>query len=90
MTQQVEDIRILNIDEKPYVVDEMSDEVKNLVSVYNNWNRKEASIRDELLLVHSAKQELSRQIILQVRKEQADASAAVDDPETENTTPSTE
>lgn len=73
---QVEDIKVLNIDNVPYAVDGMSDEVKAMVDVFNGWSRKEAEALDELTLVRAAKNDLSRQIILQVRKEKEEAEAA--------------
>lgn len=70
---QVEDIKVLNIDDDAYSVDEMSDQVKQLVAVYNEWNQKAADVQSELMMVQSAKNDLSRQIILQVRKEKEES-----------------
>lgn len=76
MAQQIEDIKVLNIDGVPYAVDSMSEEVKKMVDVYNGWNVKEADARDALMIIQAARNELSRQIILQVRKEKGEAEAA--------------
>lgn len=73
---QVEDIKVLNIDGVPYDVEMMSDEVKNMVAVFNDWNRKEVEVRSELMMVQSAKNDLSRNIILQVRKEKEEQEGA--------------
>lgn len=73
---KVEDITVLNIDGVPYAVDGMSDSVKLMVGIFNDWNRREAEARDELMLVQSAKNDLSRQIIMQVRKEKEEAEAS--------------
>ncbi len=75
---QVEDIKVLNIDGVTYAVDSMSEQVQQMVGIYNGWNQKESDARDQLMLVQAAKNDLSRQIIMQVRKdkEEADAAAA--------------
>ena len=73
---KVEDVRVLNIDGVPYAVDGMSETVKQMVAVFNDWNQREADARSELQLVVSAKNDLSRQIIQQVRKEQEEAKKA--------------
>lgn len=70
---KVDDIKVLNIDDVAYAVDEMSDEVKKLVDVYNEWNQRAVDVQSELLMVQSAKNDLSRQIIMQVRKEKEEA-----------------
>lgn len=66
---KVEDVKVLNIDEVPYAVDAMSEAVQAMVTVFNGWNQKEADLRDELMMVQAAKNDLSRRIILQVRED---------------------
>lgn len=73
---EVQDIQVINIDNVPYAVDAMSDTAKRLVAVYNEWNQREADIRNDLMMVQAAKETLSRQIIEQVRTEKAEAEAA--------------
>jgi len=65
---KVTDITVLNIDDVPYAVDSCSEEVQALVEIYNDWNRKEADVRDELTRFQAAKETLSRQIITKVRE----------------------
>jgi len=65
---KVTDITVLNIDETPYAVESLSVEVQALVEVYNEWNRKEADVRDELTRFQAAKETLSRQIVAKVRE----------------------
>ena len=67
----VNDITVLNIDETPYAVESLSEEVQGLVEVYNNWNQKESDARGELAILQAAKQTLSAQIVNKVREEQA-------------------
>lgn len=73
---KVEDIKVLNIDEVPYAVDSMSDEVKNLVEVYNEWNQDLANAQKNFAQVRAAVQSLSNQIIQTVRTEKAEAAEA--------------
>lgn len=73
---KVADITVLNIDEKTYAVDSLTDEVKALVELYNEWNHKEAEVRDELTRFQAAKETLSRQIITKVREHLAEEEAA--------------
>jgi F0F1-type ATP synthase membrane subunit b/b' len=68
---QVEDIKVLNIDNVPYAVDSMSDEVKQLVAVYNEWNQDLANAQKDFAQIRAAVQSLSNQIITQVRTEKA-------------------
>ena len=79
MAQQVEDVKVLNIDGTPYAVDAMSDEVQAMVDVFNGWNQKEADVRDELAMIQAAKNDISRRIILQVRQEKEEAEGAVEE-----------
>lgn len=83
---KVEDIKVLNIDNVPYAVDQMSDQVKQLVEIYNDWNRTEADARNHLMMVTAAKNDLSRQIIQQVRTEKEEAEKASEAAEAPTTT----
>ena len=65
---KVVDITVLNIDDVPYAVETLPEEVQALVEIYNEWNRKEAEVRDELTRFHAAKETLSRQIVTKVRE----------------------
>ena len=78
---KVEEVKVLNIDEVPYAVDSMSAEVQEMVEVFNDWNRKEAEIVDDLRIIRAAKNNLSMQIIQQVREEKEEAEAAEDNTE---------
>ncbi len=75
---KVTDITVLNIDDKPYAVESLSDEIKALVDIYNDWNRKEADVHDELTRFQAAKETLSRQIITKVREHIAAKEAIAD------------
>ncbi len=79
------DIITLNIDEVEYKVDDLGDEAKALVGIYNDWNRKEAEVRDELTRFQAAKQTLSNQIINKVRADNAPETPEVNTTEAETT-----
>ena len=70
---KVTDIEILNIDNTQYEVAKLPEEVRDLVDIYNNWNRKEAEVHDELTRFQAAKDTLSRQIVAKVRELVVDA-----------------
>ena len=72
----VEKIKTLNIDGEQYAVDGMSAEIKAMVDVFDEWAQDEADARNRLMQVSAAKNDLSRQIILQVRKEKEEAANA--------------
>lgn len=76
--QKVEPIKILTIDEVPYAVDGLSEQVQALVAMFNDWSLDEAHQRNKLAKTQAAKQELSRQIIGAVRVE-IDAKAAAEE-----------
>lgn len=69
MKNQVEDIRVVNIDGEKRIVDDLSETAQQLVQVYNDWNREEADLRQQLMKVQSAKNDLSRQIISKIRED---------------------
>lgn len=66
---KVDEIRVLNIDDQAYAVDMMSDKVKRLVAIFNEWAQQEVDANDRLAQIQCAKQELSRQIVAAVREE---------------------
>ena len=77
--QKVEAIKVLNIDGVPHDVDSMSEAVKSMVDIFNGWNNQEVDARDKLTMIQSAKNEVSRQIILQVRKEKEEEAGATEE-----------
>lgn len=81
--KKVEEIKVITIDEVPYAVDQMSETVQQLVDVYNDWNQKEMEARSHLMMISAAKNDLSRQIVQQVRADKEAAEAAKADNTTE-------
>ncbi len=77
----VDPVKVLNIDNVPYAVDAMSEKVKSMVSVYDEWNQKLTDAQDEVGSRRAALNDLSRTIIMAVREEQEAAKKAVEDAE---------
>jgi hypothetical protein len=74
--QEVQPITTITLEDKPYEVDDMSDEIKRVVDVFNRWNEKEVDaqyeielLSDNLTMIRSAKENLSRQIFDLMKKE---------------------
>jgi len=75
---KVEDIKILNIDEKPYTVDSLGPQVKELIDIYNEWNGEEAELRSKLMVYQAAKETLSQQIMTKAREHLDEAAKAAE------------
>ena len=75
---KVEEIKVLNVDDKVLAVDAQSEEVKALVATYNEWNQDLADRQKEHAQIRAAVQALSQQIIHTIRleKEKAEKKAA--------------
>lgn len=84
---KVTDIEILNIDDTQYEVAKLPEEVRDLVDIYNDWNRKEAVVHDELTRFQAAKDTLSRQIVSKVRELVVDAQPPESEVDTAEKTP---
>jgi hypothetical protein len=74
----VEPVKIITIDNTPYAVDTMSDEVQEMVKVFNRWNDAEAGkqhelniLGDQISMLQAAKDTVSRQILEKVREDNA-------------------
>ncbi len=72
----VQAVTTLNIDGTAFNVSDLSDKVQGLVSVYNEWNQEAANAQSKLGMVQAALNDLSRQIIMQVKADQDAAAAA--------------
>ena len=75
--QKLEPITIINVDDVPHAVSDMSDTVKRLVDFYNSWREQEAEQQSALLMTQAAMRDISREIVLTIKsdKEAAEASA---------------
>lgn len=73
---KLEPIKVLTVDEVPMNVAELSETVKQLVAIFDDWNQQESDARSHLMMVSAAKDSLSRQIIQQIRSDKAAAEQA--------------
>ena len=75
----VQPISTLNIDNTAFNVADLSQQVQALVGVYNEWNQDLANAQSKLAQTQAALNDLSRQIIMQVKADQDAAAAAAND-----------
>lgn len=75
----VQPIATLNIDGVAFNVADLSPQVQALVGVYNDWNQELANAQSKAALHQAALNDLSRQIIQQVKADQEAAAAAAND-----------
>lgn len=75
----VQPITTLNIDGVAFNVADLSPQVQGLVGVYNDWNQKLADAQSSAALHQAALNDLSRQIIQQVKADSDAAAAAAND-----------
>lgn len=75
----VQPVTTLNIDGNVLQVADLGPRVGALVAVYNEWNQKLANAQAEFVLVQSALNDLSRQIIVQIKADSDAAAAAAND-----------
>ena len=82
---KVEPLKILSIDNVPHLVEQMSDNVRELVSIANDWREREAEARSELQLVQAGLRDIFRQITATIQQERDAAAkkAAVEQPKLE-------
>ena len=70
---KVDELKIINVDDVPYAVDSLSEQVQGQVALFNEWHQREADAKSDLMLVSAAKETLSRQIITTLRAELEEA-----------------
>lgn len=85
----VQPVTTLNIDGTELKVADLGPRVQALVNVYNEWNQKLADAQAQFALVQAALNDLSRQIIVQIKQDNDDAAKAANDAAAvvEDTTP---
>jgi hypothetical protein len=81
MLKKPEPITILNIDGKPVVVAELSEEIQNAVELYNHFREEEVVARAELRKVQGAVFALSQEIVMAARKTLTENDDSVDSTE---------
>lgn len=75
----VQPITTLNIDGTAFNIADLSPQVQGLVGVYNDWNQELSNAQSKAALHQAALNDLSRQIIQQVKADQDAAAAAAND-----------
>ncbi len=76
---QVQELKVLDIDGQKFLVEDMSDEVKALVAVYNEWNQDFTDAKKVAGQLQAAVQMAHNQLSAQIqneRKAEAEAAAA--------------
>lgn len=87
----VQPVSTLNIDGATYNVSDLSATVQSLVGIYNDWNQNLADAQSKSAQVQAALNDLSRQIINQIKADNdAAAEAANDAPPATDATPVTD
>lgn len=83
----VQPVSSLNIDGNVLQVADLGPKVQNLLTVYNSWNQKLADAQEQFALVQAALNDLSRQIIVQIKQDAEEAKKAANDVAPAVTTP---
>ena len=65
---EAEDIKVLNVDGTPHVVNDLPEGVQRMVEIYNNWRQEEIDAKMEVMKVEGAMRNLSGEIIQAVRE----------------------
>lgn len=75
---KVQEIKVINVDDVPYVVDQLSKEIQDQVLQYNDWRQDHENSRLKTIQVEYALQVLGQQILGAIRaeKEKAEKAAA--------------
>ena len=76
----VDPISVINVDDTPIAVEGCSDTVKQLVAVYNEWRQTEADDKNKLMMTQAGLRDVTREIVVTVRKEQEEEAAAAELP----------
>jgi hypothetical protein len=66
----------ITVDEIVYAVEQLSPNVKPLVLLMDDWRQKDADCASNLAMIRAALRDLQNNIVLTLRKERADATAA--------------
>ncbi|MGI0075827.1 MAG: hypothetical protein ACREAU_00280 [Nitrosopumilaceae archaeon] len=78
-----EEIKIINVDNMPYVVEALPPQIRSLVVLYNEWNVETVNTRNELIKLDIAMKGMAQSIVMAIRAEkqkaEKDAAAAVPD-----------
>lgn len=79
MSTKVEATKILNIDNSPVAVEDLSDNVKGLVEIYDVFRSDEIEAKYELIKVQSALKSIQSDIMVTIKKEAEELDKSVDE-----------
>jgi hypothetical protein len=66
---EVEEIKVVKVDDVNYQVENLSDNAKTLVSLLNDWRNQEADAQSSLALVRAAIRDLTNELIGVIRSD---------------------
>lgn len=75
--ETVEKKPTINIDNKPYEIDSLSDRVKQLLVIHQRWEKETQELRLNLAKAEAANRDLTREIIDLVKLDGTEAKAEV-------------
>lgn len=88
---KVQEIKILNIENVPHVVEEMSKDIQNMVAQYNEWRQHLEDHRSEMAKAELALEALSNRIMVAIKQEkEAAETKKVEDAANDATAPAAE
>lgn len=56
MTEEVKKIEVITVDGEQYKVEEMGEEVQKVVRIFDNWNKKDVDLQNEIAALTSETQ----------------------------------
>ena len=72
---QYNDVEVVTLDGQAYAVSGMSNEIQELMELYNDWSRRAFDIQQELQMVNMAREGISQKIGQQYHQERQQAAA---------------
>ena len=71
-----EEIKVLNVDGTPHVVNDLPENIQRMVEIYNKWRQDEIDAKLEVMKIEGGMRNLSGEIIQTVRSHLNPAEAA--------------
>lgn len=73
---KLQEIKVINVDEIPYAVDQLSAEIQASVELYNTWRQETEDMRVQFVKGEMALKTLGQDILTLIRTEQEKAAEA--------------
>lgn len=71
-----EDIKVINVDNIPFVVDDLPSDIKSLVELFNDWRKVGTEHRSKHMMAEAALRDLQREIVTAIRNATEDKKKA--------------